>query len=62
MCGIVGAYKPIGEVCSSEVLIAMRDRMTHRGPDGAGLWRSQNGKCALGHRRLSIIDLSDAAA
>ena len=62
MCGIVGTYKPTGEVCSSEVLIAMRDRMTHRGPDGAGLWRSQNGKCGFGHRRLSIIDLSDAAA
>lgn len=62
MCGIVGAYKPIGQACSLEVLIAMRDRMTHRGPDGAGLWRSQNGKCGLGHRRLSIIDLSDAAA
>jgi asparagine synthase (glutamine-hydrolysing) len=40
----------------------MRDAMLHRGPDGAGLWKSPNQKCTLGHRRLSIIDLSEAAA
>jgi len=36
--------------------------MSHRGPDGCGLWTSPDHRCALGHRRLSIIDLSDAAA
>ena len=62
MCGLVGAFKPRGE-CTSDVLIAtMRDRMVHRGPDGAGLWRSPDGDCSFGHRRLSIIDLSDAAS
>src|SRR5262245_17521539 len=40
----------------------MRDCMTHRGPDGAGLWQSPDRHCTLGHRRLSIIDLSAAAA
>ena len=40
----------------------MRDRMAHRGPDGCGLWGSRDRRCRLGHRRLSIIDLSDAAA
>ena len=40
----------------------MRDRMAHRGPDGEGLWSAADRRCALGHRRLSIIDLSDAAA
>ena len=40
----------------------MRDRMAHRGPDGAGLWTSLDRRCTLGHRRLSIIDLSDVAA
>jgi len=35
--------------------------MTSRGPDGAGLWSPEDGRLALGHRRLSIIDLSDAA-
>jgi asparagine synthase (glutamine-hydrolysing) len=62
MCGLVGAFKPRGE-CTSDALIAtMRDRMVHRGPDGAGLWRSPTGDCSLGHRRLSIIDLSEAAS
>jgi len=40
----------------------MRDTMVHRGPDGAGVWVLKNGRVGLGHRRLSIIDLSDAAA
>jgi asparagine synthase (glutamine-hydrolysing) len=40
----------------------MRDRMAHRGPDGVGLWYSPDRRCGFGHRRLSIIDLSDAAA
>jgi asparagine synthase (glutamine-hydrolysing) len=35
----------------------MRDAMTHRGPDDAGLWTSADGRVCLGHRRLSIIDL-----
>jgi hypothetical protein len=35
--------------------------MIHRGPDGAGTWISNDGRVGLGHRRLSIIDLSDAA-
>lgn len=39
----------------------MRDVLTHRGPDGCGLWLSADGRAALGHRRLSIIDLSRAA-
>ena len=62
MCGIVGAFKPFGsEVCSQERVATMRDRMAHRSPDGAGLLRSADGRCALGHRRLAIIDLSEAA-
>ena len=40
----------------------MRDTMVHRGPDGDGLWISDDGRVGFGHRRLSIIDLSDAAA
>jgi len=62
MCGIVGSFHPqVGRSCSLPVLEAMRDRMIHRGPDGAGSYRSPDGRCALGHRRLSIIDLSKAA-
>jgi asparagine synthase (glutamine-hydrolysing) len=62
MCGIVGAYRPVGGVIPTSVVNAMRDRMEHRGPDGAGAWRERQGRCVLGHRRLSIIDLSAAAA
>jgi asparagine synthase (glutamine-hydrolysing) len=61
MCGIVGAYQPAGEVCSADVLSSMRDQMAHRGPDGGDTWRAGDGRCALGHRRLAIIDLSTSA-
>lgn len=40
----------------------MRDRMTARGPDGAGLWIAADGRSGFAHRRLSIIDLSDSGA
>src|SRR3990170_7864151 len=61
MCGIVGSFRPGGEASCDEVIARMRDRMAHRGPDGAGFWRSARRDCAFGHRRLSIIDLSSAA-
>ena len=38
----------------------MRDAIKHRGPDDAGLWTSPDGRVVLGHRRLSIVDLSAA--
>ena len=56
MCGIVGFVGP----WSPSLAAAMAQAVAHRGPDGDGLW-SDDG-IALGHRRLSIIDLSDAAA
>jgi asparagine synthase (glutamine-hydrolysing) len=62
MCGIVGSYHPGQAGCGPEVVARMRDRMPHRGPDGVGLWTSPDRRCTLGHRRLSIIDLSDVAA
>ncbi len=61
MCGLVGSYRVAGEAAREDVIARMRDRMTHRGPDGAGFWREPEGRIALGHRRLSIIDLSAAA-
>ena len=54
MCGIAGYVsdnKP-----SKKILKAMTDRIEHRGPDAEGFYLDDN--CALGHRRLSIIDLS----
>jgi asparagine synthase (glutamine-hydrolysing) len=60
MCGIVGAVCSIGSHLSigEREIVRMRDRLTHRGPDDAGLWLRPWG--AIGHRRLSIRDLSDA--
>ena len=40
----------------------MRDSMAARGPDGSGLWASPDGRTALAHRRLAIIDLTEAGA
>jgi asparagine synthase (glutamine-hydrolysing) len=62
MCGIVGAFHPLRDATDAATVARMRDRMAHRGPDGSGLWTSADRHCTLGHRRLSIIDLSDAAA
>jgi asparagine synthase (glutamine-hydrolysing) len=58
MCGIVGAYRARG--VSEEAVVRMRDAIAHRGPDDAGVTISGGGRVGLGHRRLSIIDLSPA--
>jgi asparagine synthase (glutamine-hydrolysing) len=63
MCGIVGALTFTENFRINEpYLNKMRDTMIHRGPDGAGTWIAEDGRVGLGHRRLSIIDLSDLAA
>lgn len=61
MCGIVGYAGNSGAI-SESLLVEMRDALTHRGPDAAGLWSSPDGSVILGHRRLSIIDLSPTGA
>src|SRR6202167_1441520 len=64
MCGISGvlAFKTSNFQVTEDYLLRMRETMVHRGPDGAGLWISPDRRVGLAHRRLSIIDLSDAAA
>src|SRR5207249_7877639 len=64
MCGIAAifAYQSGAPNVSHDEVIAMRDYMAARGPDGVGEWFSENGRVGLGHRRLSIIDLSPAGA
>ena len=64
MCGIIGAFSFRNSAfeITEPYITRMRDAMTHRGPDGAGTWISPDHRVGLGHRRLSIIDLSDCAA
>lgn len=61
MCGINGifAYRSSASTPKLEELIATRDHMRERGPDDSGHWWSNDRRVGLGHRRLSIIDLSE---
>lgn len=58
MCGIIGHLS--SSAMALDAFTAVRDRMFHRGPDDAGVWRNPNNTVLLGHRRLSILDLSHA--
>ena len=62
MCGICGVFEfgSNGKRVDETTLARMRDTMTHRGPDDAGIYVSPDGRLGLGHRRLSIVDLSPA--
>lgn len=64
MCGITGflTNKPLPAGEGRAVLQRMTNAIRHRGPDADGLWQSADGGCNLGHRRLSIIDLSPLGA
>lgn len=68
MCGIAGIInkEPQTGINSKGFLLQnikkMTDALAHRGPDGEGHWINDLGTIALGHRRLSIIDLSNAGA
>lgn len=63
MCGLVGSviFDGCSNIIKPETINTMRDLIAHRGPDHAETWVSQDGKVGLGHRRLSIIDLSQEA-
>ncbi len=62
MCGIVGAValqaRPIGQL--SAKLSAMSSLIVHRGPDGHGLWVNDDQRVGFAHRRLAIIELTEA--
>jgi asparagine synthase (glutamine-hydrolysing) len=64
MCGINGifAYHYAANTIDRAELMHTRDHMAARGPDGLGAWVAADGRIGLGHRRLAIIDLSDAAS
>jgi len=63
MCGIAGQVSlnrsPITNLTSE--LMTMSDLISHRGPDGEGIWSAESKSIGLVHRRLAIIDLTDSA-
>ena len=56
MCGISGYF---GQG-NTRLLEQMANALSHRGPDGQGLWENRQARVGFAHRRLSIVDLSDA--
>ena len=62
MCGLTGLLDPGAGTSLAPTVQAMTDRLAHRGPDADGVWTDGGAGVALGHRRLSIIDLSPAGA
>lgn len=58
MCGITG-YINLKKQVPLSVIKSMTDSLIHRGPDGGGTYISENKHIALGHRRLSLLDLSE---
>ncbi len=60
MCGVVGQVAFKSQI-DEKTLIELRDMINHRGPDDKGIYKSRDKICFLGHRRLSIIDLSKNA-
>jgi asparagine synthase (glutamine-hydrolysing) len=60
MCGFVALA---GEGAASPGVVEIGlEAIRHRGPDGQGIWRAADGRAALGHARLAIIDLSPAGS
>lgn len=65
MCGVAGfldLYRSTSEAAARQQVTAMCDALKHRGPDGFNAWVDASRGVALGHRRLSIIDLSSAGS
>ncbi|MCK5752099.1 MAG: N-acetylglutaminylglutamine amidotransferase, partial [Mycobacterium sp.] len=60
MCGATGEVRLDGRTPDIGAVSAMAQVMVPRGPDAAGVW--SQGRVALGHRRLKIIDLTEAGA
>lgn len=62
MCGIAGVAVLDGRAVEPVILRRMTDQIVHRGPDGAGHWINPDRRIGLGHRRLAVIDVSEAAS
>lgn len=61
MCGILG-FLNLLELSAEVALSRMVSSIIHRGPDASGIWHDESSGVALGHVRLSILELSDAGA
>lgn len=61
MCGIAGIISTNPDQVRVDLLEKMAHALRHRGPDGDGIWKNMSGKVGFAHRRLAIIDLTDAA-
>jgi asparagine synthase (glutamine-hydrolysing) len=64
MCGIAGVltFGADAQPCDRSVILRLNELQRRRGPDGVGLWSSEDHLIALGHRRLAIIDTTVAGA
>ena len=60
MCGVVGYWSYNKAYVDEKRVAGMANLLTHRGPDDAGVWTDAGAGIALGHRRLSILDLTPA--
>lgn len=60
MCGIAGFCN--GDFDWRKAIEKMNERLYHRGPDASGIWASEDKQVVLGHRRLSIVDLTPNGA
>lgn len=65
MCGVAGLWSPPGQLAEAELVRraeGMAATLVRRGPDGAGVWSDADAGIALAHRRLAVVDLSEAGA
>lgn len=64
MCGLVAYfnYHQSAPPIDCSVLVRVRDSMIRRGPDGSGLWITEDQRVGLAHRRLAIVDLTEAGS
>jgi len=59
MCGIVGIFNLDNSKIDKDELIKFNDSLIHRGPDAKGIYINKENNLGFGHRRLSILDISN---
>ena len=62
MCGITGIVAGPKQLLSENQLMKAISSLSHRGPDGTGIWVSSDKKVGLGHTRLAVSELSDSGS